>query len=175
MFPYTTAAPAVKAIACLCWVSSSCGAAMLRKPCRICSSIYLPATWSNLTNKPSCIWCPAGQPVNNLSSCSACVSAVSQVTGCGDGVTCHVRTFLHAGTRITLSIATLPAGEALPGEDRGQVCCHTQCVLAYLHQLLEASYVPIGLLVRPWACTAEVMTKTLSRLSARITTTAGAL
>lgn len=44
-----------------------------------------------------------------------------QQPGCGDGVTCHVRTFLHAGSRITLSIATLPANEALPGEDRGQV------------------------------------------------------
>ncbi|KIY91826.1 1-phosphatidylinositol-4-phosphate5-kinase [Monoraphidium neglectum] len=41
--------------------------------------------------------------------------------GCGDGVTAHVRTFLHADARVTLSIATLPAGEALPGEERGQI------------------------------------------------------
>jgi hypothetical protein len=45
----------------------------------------------------------------------------AQVPGCGDGVTCHVRTFLHACGRLTMSIATLPAAEALPGEDRGQV------------------------------------------------------
>eukprot|EP00775_Hariotina_reticulata_P003720 gene3720-3982_t len=44
-----------------------------------------------------------------------------QVPGCGDGVTCHVRTFLHGSSRITLSIATLPAAVALPGEERGQV------------------------------------------------------
>lgn len=44
-----------------------------------------------------------------------------QVTGCGDGVTCHVRTFLHGGCRITMSIATLPSHDALPGEERGQV------------------------------------------------------
>jgi hypothetical protein len=36
-------------------------------------------------------------------------------------VTAHVRTFLHGGARITLSIATLPGAEALPGEDRGVV------------------------------------------------------
>lgn len=41
--------------------------------------------------------------------------------GCGDGVTAHVRTFLHADARATLSIATLPASEALPGEERGQI------------------------------------------------------
>lgn len=44
-----------------------------------------------------------------------------QVAGCGYGVTCHVRTFLHGCSRITLSIATLPSTEALPGEERGQV------------------------------------------------------
>jgi hypothetical protein len=44
-----------------------------------------------------------------------------QVTGCGDGVTCHVRTFLHGSCRITMSIATLPSHDALPGEERGQV------------------------------------------------------
>lgn len=44
-----------------------------------------------------------------------------QAAGCGDGVTAHVRTFLHGGARITLSIATLPGAEALPGEDRGVV------------------------------------------------------
>lgn len=44
-----------------------------------------------------------------------------QVPGCGDGVTCHVRTFLHSSCRITMSVATLPSHDALPGEDRGQV------------------------------------------------------
>eukprot|EP00879_Flechtneria_rotunda_P010433 GHRR01010909.1.p1 GENE.GHRR01010909.1~~GHRR01010909.1.p1 ORF type:complete len:2140 (+),score=1004.14 GHRR01010909.1:414-6833(+) len=44
-----------------------------------------------------------------------------QGPGCGDGVSSHVRTFLHGGSRITLSIATLPPSEALPGEERGQV------------------------------------------------------
>jgi hypothetical protein len=46
---------------------------------------------------------------------------VLQVAGCGYGVTCHVRTFLHGCSRITLSIATLPSSDALPGEERGQV------------------------------------------------------
>ncbi len=44
-----------------------------------------------------------------------------QSPGCGDGVTAHVRTFLHRDSRITLSIASLPAGEALPGADRGRI------------------------------------------------------
>jgi hypothetical protein len=44
-----------------------------------------------------------------------------QVNGCGYGVTCHVRTFLHGCSRVTLSIATLPSSDALPGEERGQV------------------------------------------------------
>ena len=43
-------------------------------------------------------------------------------SGCGEGVTAHVRTFLHGNGRITLSIATLPHGEALPGEEKQQVC-----------------------------------------------------
>ena len=42
-------------------------------------------------------------------------------SGCGEGVTAHVRTFLHGTGRITLSIATLPHGEALPGEEKQQV------------------------------------------------------
>jgi len=32
-----------------------------------------------------------------------------------------VRTFLHCDARITLSIASLPATEALPGAERGQI------------------------------------------------------
>jgi hypothetical protein len=32
-----------------------------------------------------------------------------------------VRTFLHGSCRLTMSVATLPSDEALPGEDRGQV------------------------------------------------------
>ena len=43
-------------------------------------------------------------------------------SGCGEGVTAHVRTFLHGSSRITRSIATLPNGETLPGEDKQQVC-----------------------------------------------------
>lgn len=50
-----------------------------------------------------------------------CVCRAVQVSGCGDGVTCHVRTFLHGNVRITMSIATLPSHDALPGEERGQV------------------------------------------------------
>lgn len=41
--------------------------------------------------------------------------------GCGDGVTAHVRTFMHMGTRITMSCATIAASEALPNEDKQQV------------------------------------------------------
>lgn len=52
---------------------------------------------------------------------SVCAYVCAQVAGCGDGVTCHVRTFLHGGCRITMSIATLPSHDALPGEERGQV------------------------------------------------------
>jgi hypothetical protein len=44
-----------------------------------------------------------------------------QAPGCGDGVTAHVRTFLHGDSRLTLSVATLPAADALPGADRGQI------------------------------------------------------
>lgn len=61
-------------------------------------------------------------------ACAMCATLIShalsahmQTTGCGDGVTCHVRTFLHGSCRLTMSIATLPSNEALPGEDRGQV------------------------------------------------------
>jgi hypothetical protein len=32
-----------------------------------------------------------------------------------------VRTFLHCDGRLTLSVATLPAAEALPGADRAQI------------------------------------------------------
>ncbi|GAX78095.1 hypothetical protein CEUSTIGMA_g5537.t1 [Chlamydomonas eustigma] len=47
-------------------------------------------------------------------------------SGCGEGVTAHVRTFLHGIGRITLSIATLPHGEALAGEDKQQVWLWTR-------------------------------------------------
>ena len=40
---------------------------------------------------------------------------------CGDGATHHLRTFVHRGQRVTLSVAQLPAGHELPGGDRGQV------------------------------------------------------
>jgi hypothetical protein len=57
-----------------------------------------------------------------------------QVAGCGYGVTCHVRTFLHGCSRITLSIATLPSSDALPGEERGQVCSIEVYVTMYGHK-----------------------------------------
>eukprot|EP00798_Chlamydomonas_sp_ICE-L_P025226 gene25226-10872_t len=41
--------------------------------------------------------------------------------GCGEGVSSHVRTFLHGNARITMSIATLPPSAALPGEDQQQI------------------------------------------------------
>jgi len=40
---------------------------------------------------------------------------------CSDGVTAHVRSFLHGSARITISIATVAASEALPNEDKQQV------------------------------------------------------
>lgn len=40
---------------------------------------------------------------------------------CADGVTAHVRTFLHGTARITISIASVAASEALPNEDKQQV------------------------------------------------------
>jgi hypothetical protein len=44
---------------------------------------------------------------------------------CGDGATHHLRTFVHRGQRVTLSVAQLPAGQELPGAGRGQVRAHT--------------------------------------------------
>lgn len=41
--------------------------------------------------------------------------------GCGDGAAAHVRTFLARDARLTLSVATLPAADALPGGERGRV------------------------------------------------------
>ncbi|DBB09234.1 TPA: hypothetical protein ACH3X3_007818 [Trebouxia sp. C0006] len=40
---------------------------------------------------------------------------------CGDGVTAHLRTFLHNRGRVTLSVSQLPGGKELPGSDKGQV------------------------------------------------------
>lgn len=40
---------------------------------------------------------------------------------CGDGVTAHLRTFLHSKGRVTLSVSQTPAGKELPGSDKGQV------------------------------------------------------
>ncbi len=40
---------------------------------------------------------------------------------CGDGVTAHLRTFLHNTGRVTLSVSQTPAGKELPGSDKGQV------------------------------------------------------
>ncbi|DBA97431.1 hypothetical protein WJX77_010396 [Trebouxia sp. C0004] len=40
---------------------------------------------------------------------------------CGDGVTAHLRTFLHNRGRMTLSVSQLPGGKELPGSDKGQV------------------------------------------------------
>ncbi|KAL3149135.1 hypothetical protein ABBQ32_001972 [Trebouxia sp. C0010 RCD-2024] len=40
---------------------------------------------------------------------------------CGDGVTAHLRTFLHSKGRVTLSVSQTPAGRELPGSDKGQV------------------------------------------------------
>lgn len=57
---------------------------------------------------------------------------------CGDGVTAHLRTFLHNPGRVTLSVSQLPAGKELPGSDKGQVwfwarplqVCHADCITA---------------------------------------------
>jgi hypothetical protein len=43
---------------------------------------------------------------------------------CGDGATHHLRTFVHRGQRVTLSVAQLPAGQELPGGGQGQVRAH---------------------------------------------------
>ncbi len=40
---------------------------------------------------------------------------------CGDGVTAHLRTFLHNRGRVTLSVSQLPGGKELSGSDKGQV------------------------------------------------------
>lgn len=49
---------------------------------------------------------------------------------CGDGATHHLRTFVHSGQRVTLSVAQLPAGQELPDGDRGQVRITTSCLAA---------------------------------------------
>ena len=40
---------------------------------------------------------------------------------CGDGVTAHLRTFLHSKGRVTLSVSQTPAGKELPGSEKGQI------------------------------------------------------
>ena len=63
---------------------------------------------------------------------------------CGDGVTAHLRTFLHNRGRVTLSVSQMPAGKELPGADKGQVwfwarplqVCHIQPLpLRFSHQI----------------------------------------
>ena len=44
-----------------------------------------------------------------------------QHVACGDGVTAHLRTFLHNRGRVTLSVSQTQAGRELPGADKGQV------------------------------------------------------
>ena len=44
-----------------------------------------------------------------------------QHVACGDGVTAHLRTFLHNRGRVTLSVSQTQAGRELPGTDKGQV------------------------------------------------------
>ncbi len=40
---------------------------------------------------------------------------------CGDPATHHLKTFLHGRTRVTLSVTVVPAAQALPGAERGQI------------------------------------------------------
>ncbi len=40
---------------------------------------------------------------------------------CGDPATHHLKTFLHGRTRVTLSVTVVPAAQALPDADRGQI------------------------------------------------------
>ena len=40
---------------------------------------------------------------------------------CGDPATHHLKTFLHGRTRVTLSVTVVPAPQALPGAERGQI------------------------------------------------------
>lgn len=57
---------------------------------------------------------------------------------CGDGATHHLRTFVHSGQRVTLSVAQLPAGQELPGGDRGQVSEHF-CAICYRFHMLQCT------------------------------------
>ena len=40
---------------------------------------------------------------------------------CGDPATHHLKTFLHGRTRVTLSVTVVPAAQALPDADHGQI------------------------------------------------------
>lgn len=69
---------------------------------------------------PACVAAPASSLLPDPFHHHACTLGMQM--NCADGVTAHVRTFLHGSARITISIATVAASEALPNEDKQQVC-----------------------------------------------------
>lgn len=91
---------------------------------------------------------------------------------CGDGVTAHLRTFLHNTGRVTLSVSQMPAGKELPGSDKGQVwfwarplqVCHIQgLLLQYAHQYRASCKYTLSPL-RQWLAADTVVSVSLTCL-----------